>query len=269
MIPMDGQAFMTRVRQQKNIFLGALMFLTRIPVGKQYVFRAEDLARSTLYFPIVGLIVGLLGGLVLFCADRFLPPVVAVLLCMGATVALTGALHEDGLADAVDGLIGGLEPRRRLEIMKDSRLGSYGAVALWFALTAKLFLLLALLQNGVFTAVRALIVAQGLGRAATVILLFSHPYLRGDGSKSSPFGNAVTRKEFVTALIAPTLVALILLGSNAVLPLMVAVGVTWAAGVYFRQKIGGITGECLGAANQLVELVCYLSLVVRVPPVNA
>ena len=260
---------MTRVRQQKNIFLGALMFLTRLPVGKQYVFRSEDLARSTLYFPIVGLIIGLLGGIVLFFADLFVPPVVAVLLCMGTTVALTGALHEDGLADAVDGLMGGLEPRRRLEIMKDSRLGSYGAVALWFALTAKLVLLTALLENGVFAAVCALIVAQGLGRAATVMLLFGHPYLGGDGSKSTPFGNTVTRKEFVTALIAPTLIAFIFLGSNAFLPLMVAATATWAAGIYFRKKIGGITGDCLGATNQLVELVCYLSLVVRLPPASA
>ncbi len=118
---MNGQSFITSVRHQVNFFLGALMFLTRFPVGKQYVFRSADLRRSTLYFPIVGLIIGLLGGAVLFCAELFVPPVVAVLLCMGVTVAVTGALHEDGLADAADGLIGGLEPRRRLEIMKDSR----------------------------------------------------------------------------------------------------------------------------------------------------
>ena len=107
---MNGQSFITSVRNQMNIFLGALIFLTRIPVGKQYVFRSEDLPRSTLYFPMVGLIVGLLGGLVLFCAELFVPPVVAVLLCMGVTMAVTGAIHEDGLADAADGLIGGLEP---------------------------------------------------------------------------------------------------------------------------------------------------------------
>jgi adenosylcobinamide-GDP ribazoletransferase len=266
---MNGQSFMTSVRHQMNIFLGALIFLTRIPVGKQYEFRSEDLPRSTLYFPIVGMIIGLLGGLVLFCTEPFFPPVVAVLLCMGVTVGVTGALHEDGLADTADGLIGGLEPQRRLEIMKDSRLGSYGAIVLWFSLTAKLFVLTALLEKGVFTAVCALIVAHGLGRAATVTLLFSHQYVRRDESKASPFGNTVRLKEFVTALLAPILISFALLGSKAMLPLIVAAAATWAAGVYFQKKIGGITGDCLGATNQLVELACYLSLVVRLPPATA
>ena len=243
---MNGQSFMTSVRHQMNIFLGALMFLTRIPVGKQYVFCSKDLPRSIIYFPIVGLIVGMLGGLVLFCAERFVPPVLAVLLCMGVTVAVTGALHEDGLADTADGLIGGFEPQRRLEIMKDSRIGSYGAVVLWFSLTAKLFLLTALLEKGVFAAVCGLVVAHGLGRAATVTL-----------------------KELVIALLAPILLSLALLGSKAVLPLIVTAAVTWGAGVYFQKKIGGITGDCLGSANQLVELVCYLSLVARLPAATA
>jgi adenosylcobinamide-GDP ribazoletransferase len=266
---MNGQSFMTSVRQQFNIFLGAVMFLTRIPVGKRYVFRSEDLPRSAVYFPIVGLIIGLLGGLVLFCAELFFPPVVAVLFCMGTTVAVTGALHEDGLADAMDGLLGGQEPQRRLEIMRDSRLGSYGAVALWFSLTAKVFVLTALLGEGIFQAVYALIVAQGLGRAATVTLLFSHPYVRNDQSKASPFGNVVTLKEAMIALISPILVSFALLGNKSVLTLTVASVGTWAAGRYFRKKIGGITGDCLGAANQFIEVVCYLSLVVRLPPTTA
>jgi adenosylcobinamide-GDP ribazoletransferase len=262
---MNAQSFMTGVRQQFNTFLGALMFMTRIPVGKGYVFRSEDLPRSAVYFPIVGLLIGLLAGVVLLCAGLFFPPMVAVLFCMGTTVAVTGALHEDGLADAVDGLLGGQEPRRRLEIMRDSRIGSYGAVALWFSLTAKVLVLTALLQEGVFKAVGALIVAHGLGRAAAVTLLFSHPYVRSDPSKASPFGNAVTLKEAALALVSPVLLSLVLLGSKSLPTLIVAAAGTWAMGRYFQKKIGGITGDCLGAANQLIELVCYLSLVMRLP----
>jgi adenosylcobinamide-GDP ribazoletransferase len=262
---MNGQSFMTTVRQQFNIFLGALMFLTRLPVGKGYLFRSEDLPRSAVYFPIVGLMIGSLAGMVLLCAEPFFPPVVAVLFCMGATVLVTGALHEDGLADAMDGLLGGQEPQQRLEIMRDSRLGSYGAVALWFSLTAKAFVLTSLLEEGVLQAVSALIVAHGLGRAATVALLCSHPYVRNDRSKASPFGNAVTLKEAVLALISPVLLSFVLLGNRSVLTLIVAAVGTWAAGRYFQKKIGGITGDCLGAASQLIELVCYLSLVVGLP----
>src|SRR5580704_8438452 len=262
---MNGQSFKTTVRQQFNIFLGALMFMTRLPVGKGYVFRSQDLPRSAVYFPIVGVMIGLLVGLVLLCAEPFFPPVIAVLFCMGTTVLVTGALHEDGLADAMDGLLGGQEPRQRLEIMRDSRLGSYGAVALWFSLTAKAFVLTSLLEEGVLKAVTALIVAQGLGRAATVALLFSHPYVRSDQSKATPFGNAVTLKEALLASIFPVLLSFVLLGNKSVLTLIVAAAGTWAAGRYFQKKIGGITGDCLGAASQLIELVCYLSLAVRLP----
>lgn len=242
------------------------MYMTRLPVGKGYVYRSYDLPRSAVYFPIVGLLIGLMGGLVLLSAEPFFPPVVAVLLCMGATVALTGALHEDGLADAMDGLLGGQEPQRRLEIMRDSRLGSYGAVALWFSLTAKAFVLMSLLEEGVLKTVAALIVANGLGRASTVALLFSHPYVRSDQSKASPFGNAVTLKEAVLAIISPVLLSFVFLGNRSLLTLIFAAAATWAAGKYFQKQIGGITGDCLGAANQLVELVCYLSLVVGLPP---
>jgi adenosylcobinamide-GDP ribazoletransferase len=262
---MNGQSFRTTVRQQFNNFLGALMFMTRLPVGKGYVFCSEDLPRSAVYFPIVGLMIGSLGGLVLLCAEPFFPPVVAVLFCMGATVVVTGALHEDGLADALDGLLGGQEPRQRLEIMRDSRLGSYGAVALWFSLTAKAFILTSLLEEGVLKAVGALIVAQGLGRAATVALLCTHPYVRSEQSKASAFGNAVTLKEALLALIFPVLLSFALLGNKSVLTLIAAAAGTWAVGRYFQKKIGGITGDCLGAASQLVELVCYLALVVEWP----
>jgi adenosylcobinamide-GDP ribazoletransferase len=260
---MNGHSLMTGVRHQMNVFCGALMFLTRIPVGKRYVFRSEDLPRSAVYFPVVGLLIGLLAGSVLFCAEVFMPSGLAVLLCMAVTVLVTGALHEDGLADAADGLAGSHDPRGRLDIMRDSRLGTYGAVALWFSLTAKLLLLTALLQQGVYMAIYALIVAHGVGRASTVALLFSHPYMRNDASKASPFGNSVTLKELVIALVAPVIASILLLGSRAILLLITAAAATWAAGTYFRRKIGGITGDCLGAANQLVELVCYLSLVVR------
>jgi adenosylcobinamide-GDP ribazoletransferase len=264
---MNGHSRMTGVRHQINVFCGALMFLTRIPVGKRYVFRSDDLPRSTVYFPVVGLLIGLLAGSVLFCAEVFMPPVLAVLLCMAVTVLVTGALHEDGLADAADGLTGGHDPRERLEIMRDSRLGTYGAVALWFSLTAKLFLLTTLVEQGVYLAICALIVAHGLGRAATVGLLFSYQYVRNDHSKASPFGNSVRLKELVIALTAPVILSILLLGSRAILVLIAAAAATWAAGTYFRTKIGGITGDCLGAANQLVELVCYLSLVARLSPV--
>jgi adenosylcobinamide-GDP ribazoletransferase len=262
---MNGEFLASNIRREANNFIGALIFLTRVPVSRYYVFRAEDLPRSVIYFPIVGLMIGLLAGSVLFFAELLVPPAFAVLLCMGATVLVTGALHEDGLADAADGLIGGREPHQRLEIMKDSRIGSFGVIALWFSLTAKLLLLNALLERGVNLAVCALVTAHGLGRAGTVALLFAYKYVRNEESKGSRFGNCVTLKDFAAAVPIPVVVTILLLGKRAILSLLLAAASTWAAGAYFKKSIGGITGDCLGAANQLIELVCYISLVAGFP----
>ena len=142
--PMNEASFVGVARRQLNIFLAAVMFLTRLPVGRFHEFREEDVASSTIYFPVVGALIGLAGGLALLTSAA-LPSFVAVLVSMLVTIFLTGGLHEDGLADSADGLIGGQDPQRRLEIMKDSRIGAYGALALWFSLTAKLFLVRSLL----------------------------------------------------------------------------------------------------------------------------
>jgi adenosylcobinamide-GDP ribazoletransferase len=251
-----------------NRFLGAVVFLTRIPVGNLYIFRAEELPRSTVYFPVVGSLIGLLAGAVLFFAQLIFPAIVAVLLCMLTTVSVTGALHEDGLADAVDGFAGGSSPGERLEIMKGSTVGGYGVVALWFSLTAKLLLLGSLLEKGTTVAFSALIVANGLGRAGTVALLFACPYAREGESKASPFANNVTLAEFALSLLLPVFLAFLLLGRDALTCLCGAAAAVWAAGVFSQKMIGGITGDCLGATNQLIELLCYLVLAGRLSPIT-
>jgi cobalamin synthase len=164
---MNEAGFVGVARRQLNTFLAAVMFLTRLPVSRFHEFREEEVASSTIYFPIVGALVGLAGGLALLMSAA-LPSFVAVLISMLVTICLTGGLHEDGLADSADGLIGGRDPQRRLEIMKDSRIGAYGALALWFSLTAKLILVQSLLAAGLVTAISASVIAHCLGRAATV-----------------------------------------------------------------------------------------------------
>ena len=253
------------VRRQLNIFLAAVMFLTRLPVGRFHEFREEDIASSTIYFPVVGAFIGLAGGLALL-ASSIVPPVMAVLISMLTTICLTGGLHEDGLADFADGLIGGKDPQRRLEIMKDSRIGAYGALALWFSLTAKLFLVQSLLAVNLVVAVEAMIIAHCLGRTATVALLTCLPYARIEYSKSSSFGNKVTFRQLVPVLVFSIILSLLLLGLQGGFCLAFGILVTVACGLYFKGKIGGITGDCLGATNQLVELSAYLSLLTLQPP---
>ena len=257
---MNAQTFTNRMRQQANSFLGAVVFLTRIPVSRFYNFQRDSLSHSVIYFPIVGMFVGLAGGIVLGAGHLFFPALIAVLLCMAATVATTGAIHEDGLADAADGLFGGQNASRCLEIMKDSRLGTFGALALWFSLTGKLLLLCALLERSVWLAFAAIVTAHTLGRGACVALLYFHPYARAGESKSKPFGDSVTRGQLLPALAFPVALAFALTGRAAASCVLAAVLVTGFAGIYFKRKIGGVTGDCLGATNQLVELASYLAL---------
>jgi adenosylcobinamide-GDP ribazoletransferase len=265
---MTRNVSMVDFRLQMNRLLGALVFLTRIPVGNLYVFRAEELPRSTVYFPVVGLLIGSLAGAVLFCTQLVFPSIVAVLLCMLATVWVTGALHEDGLADAADGLAGGSTPAQRLGIMKGSAIGVYGAAALWFSLTAKLLLLGSLLERGTTVAICALIVANGMGRAGTVALLFACPYAREGESKASPFAHNVTPRELVISLLPAVFSAFLFLGRDALACLCGAAATVWATSLVYRRMIGGITGDCLGATNQVIELVCYLLLVGRFPSIR-
>jgi adenosylcobinamide-GDP ribazoletransferase len=261
---MNEVGLVAAARRQMDVFLAAVMFLTRLPVGKLHQFRVEDLASSAVYFPVIGALVGLAGGLALL-TKFLLPSFMAVLVCMLVTICLTGGLHEDGLADSADGLIGGQTPQRRLEIMKDSRIGAYGALALWFSLTAKLILIESLVATNIGTAITAVVTAHSLGRTATVALLAGLPYVRPEDSKSSRFGNKVTLTQLAIGIVFPVILALLLLRLHGLICLVTAIVLTLGCGFYFKRRIGGITGDCLGATNQLVELGAYVSLVILQP----
>jgi len=248
------------LRAEMNAFLGAVMFLTQIPVGAWHEHRAEDLPRSSVYFPLIGAVVGLVGSMALLILYPFLPPLLTVLIVMAVMVLLTGGLHEDGLADAADGLIGGASVERRLEIMKDSRIGSYGMLALWFSLTTKLALIETLLIRNPFLAFCALIAANTLGRLSTVALLYFCRYVRVGENKAGPFGDAVSLKAFILACISALVISGVTLGPRALRCIPIAILMTLGAGFYFQRKLGGVTGDCLGASNQLVELSCYAAL---------
>jgi adenosylcobinamide-GDP ribazoletransferase len=237
-----------------NEFLTALMLLTRIPVGRWCVHSREAVAASVTFFPLVGALVGLVTAAALALGSLALPARFTALVCMLTGVLLTGGIHEDGLADTADGLLGGTTPARRLEIMKDSRLGSFGALALWFALSAKWILLCELLEGGLFLAARATFLAHFLGRAAAVGLLHLQPHVGTDPNRARPFCERLPRPRLVAALLAPALACLLLFPLRAVSMLaLVTVWVFGAAG-FFQRRIGGITGDCLGATVQTTEL---------------
>ena len=246
------------IRRELEYFFGALRFFTRLPVPVWVGHSAEALDRSARYFPAVGLVIGGIGALVFLGASFFWPQAVAVLLSMAATIYATGAFHEDGLADMVDGLGGGWDKLRILEIMKDSRVGSYGVVALVLALLGKFVLLVALDATLVPF---ALLAGHAVSRFCSTVLLATMDYVREDLlAKAKPLATRLSGGEMLVALGFVIAVLALLPLEKAVAGCALATLATfWLAGK-FKRWLGGYTGDCLGATQQVSEIAFYLGL---------
>ena len=233
-------------------FLVALQFLTRIPVPSVDDFEAAMIDRSAKYFPLVGGLVGAICGAVILAANTVLPQPLPVIFGLAAGIAVTGAFHEDGLADTADGLGGGLTPERRLEIMKDSRIGTDGAVALMtmFAMKAA-----ALMAIGSIVVAMTLISAHAAARLATVVAIRLLPYAGdADAAKVKPMATNLTGAELAAAAVFGLLPGIALLSPGTLVAGLIA-GSLAAAVVAFQANrlIGGYTGDILGAIEQVFE----------------
>lgn len=254
-------------RHELRLFAVALQFLTRLPVPASVGFETAWLNQCVRYFPLVGAGVGCFGGAVLVAAAALWPPAVAALLAVAATLCLTGAFHEDGLADTFDAL-GGVVPREKaLAIMKDSRIGTYGAAALVLSLGLRVALLAALLAHGPLAAALALVASHLLGRAAAVGVMAWLPYA-GDAehAKAKPLATSVgVRGAWAAggvaaacgaALFAAAVASAAPLWSQAWwLAPLAALGVVGAMRRWLWRRLGGYTGDTLGATEQLTEIV--------------
>jgi adenosylcobinamide-GDP ribazoletransferase len=244
-----------RARQELKRLLAAVQYFTRLPVPAWVGHDQALLDDSVRYFPAVGLLVGAIGAAVLVAAAAVWPMTVAIVLSMMATLVVTGAFHEDGLADAVDGLGGSLDRGRVLEIMKDSRIGAFGAIALVLVLLLK-FATLSTLP--VRLAAPVLVLGHAVSRLGSVFIMATLPYVRDTiDSRAKPLIRSVSMTSIVTASITGLL-------PLAVLPLVGVGGGAAVAAVavicrgYFKRRLGGYTGDCLGAVQQLGEGVFYL-----------
>lgn len=241
---------------QWRLFCVALIFFTRIPV-RVTDFSESDLNHATRYFPLVGILVGAVCGLVFWLAAPWLPQALAVLVSMAAGIALTGAFHEDGLADAADGLGGGWEKAQVLAIMQDSRLGSYGAIALFMMLLGK-FEALSHLSAAMLPAV--LVAAHALSRFCATLVIALQSYVRFEG-KSKPLATRLSSLDVVLAALFG-LLPLLLLPSRLWLALLPVALVWFWFSRKLKKRLGGYTGDCLGAMQQLTELAFYLGVLV-------
>lgn len=229
----------------------AIGFLTRIPVGRIDPPDA-GLSRSTMWYPLVGAIVAAVGVATWWVGTTTLGPAAGAVLSVVATVLVTGAFHEDGLADTADGLWGGATVDRRLEIMRDSRMGTYGIVALISDLLLRVAILLAFGAGDLADVARVLVAGHVVGRASPLVLELALPQVRPD-SKSAhlypvgPAGMAVANGTVGVAVVACTGWWAPVVLAAAVVPVLAVRGVA-------KRRIGGITGDMFGAGVALTNL---------------
>ena len=234
----------------------ALVLLTRLPLLRlpDHVFARQ--ARAVWAFPVVGLVVGGLacavGGVLLALS---VSSFVSAVLVVGALIMATGAMHEDGLADTFDGLWGGFTPERRLEIMKDSHIGTYGVLALIGAQLIRISAIAALLSEGAFWAI---LTACVLSRAIMPVLMTALPNARQSGlSHSVGTPNEMT---VTLSLGLAIVIGLLLAGTQFLLPAICAAVVIFGLGLLAKKKIGGQTGDILGASQQLAEITFLIAI---------
>ena len=261
---------MNPVRRQWHLFALALQFLTRVPVPAGVPWTEAAMHASARYFPLVGALVGAFGVLVWWGAQTLWPSTIAVLLSMAATVWITGAFHEDGWADTCDGLGGSVGRERALHIMKDSRLGTYGAIGLVLLLALKASALVSLPAPWL----PALMVwSHALSRVAPLVLMRTMAYAGdADHAKAKPMAQQATLTTLAVA-VATLMVLAVLLGAvaqwtqGAAAPhllwallagLASSALSTWVAGRWFWRRLGGYTGDTLGASQQLAEVAALL-----------
>ncbi|WP_077339249.1 adenosylcobinamide-GDP ribazoletransferase [Pseudocolwellia agarivorans] len=245
------------LKRQINLFYLALSFFTRIPVPQSMYYSPVLLNKSGRYFSLIGLLLAGILSLLFTLISPLFPDTISIALLVIVSLLLTGAFHEDGLADMADGIGGGMTVEKRLTIMKDSRIGTYGAVTLFMALALKLLVLIELAQIAYL--IPSLFLGYALSRAVAASLIYDLPYVADiDTSKSKPLANK--QSPFELRLLFIVGLAPLLFFSLTTALLLILTLFIFRAGFkqWLIKRIGGYTGDCLGACQQLSELLIYL-----------
>ena len=258
------------MKEELQIFFTAVSFYTRIPVPSLLPYKTAYSNQSTRYLPVIGWIVGTFSFCIFFLSGYLFNSSIAVLLSVAASILLTGAFHEDGFADVCDGFGGGYTKGEILEIMKDSRLGTYGVTGLIVILTLKFLALQQLAgvagTNPFILLLLLLVVPHTISRFTAISLIYYYPYAGSmDSNKSKTATENPDKKNlWIAALLAIIPLAWLMISTNKPLLAIVIVPLYLQKilmGKYFNRKIGGYTGDCLGAVQQVAEILCYLTFI--------
>ena len=238
-----------------------LSFISRLPVPARWSqgLGFEHYSRGIVMFPLVGVVLGGLTGLVFMALHPWCGIPLAALFAVLTLALLTGGFHLDGLADTCDGIFSARRRERMLEIMRDSRLGTHGGLALIFVLLAKVLVVSELALRGT-PMLAALAAACVAGRGTAVLLMYRHRYAREEGLGNVFIGKVTGRQTCVTLGLAAILAAVLLPGMRGVAALVVTIVAIFILGQLLKRTLGGQTGDTLGAAIELGELIFLLAL---------
>lgn len=253
--------------KQIRLILTAVQFFTRVPVPAWVGHSARQLDQSARYFPLVGMGVGALAAGVFWLSTLLLPLSLAVVLSMLAGILITGAFHEDGLSDFVDGMGGGYTREKMLAIMKDSHVGAYGVLAIVLALLIKFAALLEISNKHTLVFISAtLVAAHCISRLLAVSIMMTQSYVRDDDTaRAKPVAQGLSNVSFMIAILTGMLaVALLLVAGGDIVNIVSALACALLLRIYLgrllQKKLGGYTGDCLGAVQQITEIGFYLGL---------
>lgn len=241
-----------------NDFLLMLQFLTRIPININLNCDKENFRRGALFLPIVGFVVGGLQWIIYYLLHRILPSNIAAVLIVLTAVIVTGALHIDGLGDTCDGFFAFKGKDRIIEIMKDSRIGSFGTIAVVMDLLLKVMAISFIVDNNLSAAV---IVAAVVGRFSIVFISYISKPAKNTGSGNLFIGNMNKIIVFVSALLTIAISALLLGLRISIIIFIGTVTLTFLFNKYSESKIGGTTGDILGANNELIEILSFIIVI--------
>lgn len=259
------------MKKQIDIFFTALMFYTRIPCPKHINHEPDYLNKATRYFPLIGWIVGIISFLLFLGVNYFFSNSIATLFSIIVGILTTGAFHEDGFADVCDGFGGGWTKEKILKIMKDSAIGAYGAIGIILLLLLKFLILFEILNNALISVENKtlffallFIVYHSVSRANAISLSFTLSYVREDElSKAKPIAKSYSMVEVLGVLffgLSPLICIALIYTPLFLWVIPVLLLIRWYMGRYFTKWIGGYTGDCLGALEQVSEVFTLLSI---------
>lgn len=242
----------------KNFIL-MLQFFTRLPININIEVKEADFPKGIIYFPLVGFVIGIINAGFYYLVSCIFSNLLAIIFLTLVNVLITGALHLDGLADTCDGIFSARKKERMLEIMKDSRLGTNGAVAIFFDLSLRIAIITSIPKDHIILAV---IVSNVISRTMLVLLCYISKYARPEGGMGNLFIGKISKGNLAVALAIGLIISISLVYYKGLLLMAIASLLIMLLNRYISSKIGGITGDILGAANELVELLVLIGFVV-------